>query len=236
MFEEVELIWNQILSEVQILSERDTLLSGFYHSHVLNHKNFSEALSYVLSSKVGNTIISSMSLRDIIHRIYSSNFEIVFFAIKDMQKMYNSDVSIECYVILFLYSKEFHALQLYRISNFLWKKNRIELAIYFQNCISYEFSIDIHPASEIGYGINLDHACGIVIGRTTFIKNDCSKKKSFTFTYTKQTKNIFCPKINKGVTIGTGAIILGNIEIGSNVSISPGSIILKSVYIDDISK
>jgi serine O-acetyltransferase len=37
------------------------------------------------------------------------------------------------------------------------------------------------------------------------------------------------PKVRHGVLIGAGAIILGNIEIGSNASVGAGSVVLKPV-------
>ncbi|XBC39283.1 MAG: serine O-acetyltransferase [Buchnera aphidicola (Nurudea shiraii)] len=231
MFEEVELIWNQILSEVQILCEREILLLGFYHSYILNHKNFGTALSYMLSNKLGNKVISAIFLRDIIQRIYDANFDIIFSAIKDIQAIHETDLSDTCYAISFLYSKEFHALQAYRISNFFWNSGRKELAIYFQNCISFVFSIDIHPKSLIENGIVLSHTSGIVIGRKAEMENRFSNPKLTNFKRTKIIKDILCPKIYSGVTIGSGVIILGNVEIGPNVSISPGTVVLTSIYV-----
>ncbi|XBC38770.1 MAG: serine O-acetyltransferase [Buchnera aphidicola (Melaphis rhois)] len=224
---EIELIWNQILSEVQTLIHKEPVLIGLYYSCILNQKDFSSALSYILSIKLGDKIVSTISIRDIIDKIYSSNNLVILSAIKDIQAIYRRDPVIKCYSIPLLYLKEFHALQSYRISHYLWNTGRRELAIYFQNRISVVFSVDIHPASVIGNGIILDHATGIVIGGITTIKNDTSSLS--TLDDTGYVKKVNYPIINEEVIIGAGAKILGNIEVGSNVKINAGSIVLASV-------
>ncbi|XBC41829.1 MAG: serine O-acetyltransferase [Buchnera aphidicola (Kaburagia rhusicola rhusicola)] len=228
--EEIKLIWNQILSETQTLMDQELELAGFYYAYILNHRNFDSALSYMLSNKLGNEIVSALSIRDIINKIYHFNQSIVFSAVKDIQAAYNKDVDIECYSIPFLYFKGFHALQAYRISNYLWKNHRYELAIYFQNQISVIFSVDIHPATQIGNGIVLDHATGIVVGAVDIAKDNVVTVHqpilldNIRSVYTKR-----CPIINDGVVIGVGAKILGPIEIGPRVNVSANSIVLTSI-------
>ena len=74
----------------------------------------------------------------------------------------------------FLYFKGFHALQTYRIAHYLWRQQRRELALFFQNRMSVEFGVDIHPAARIGSGIMLDHATSFVVGETAIIEDDVS--------------------------------------------------------------
>lgn len=233
--EEIQLIWNQILSETQTLMDQESELVGFYRSYILNHRNFDSALSYMLSNKLGNKIVSALSVRDIINKIYHFNRNIVFSAVKDIQAAYNKDVDIECYSIPFLYFKGFHALQAYRISNYLWNNDRHELAIYFQNLISVIFSVDIHPATQIGNGIVLDHATGVVIGVVDIAKDNIVTVHhpilldNIRSAYTKR-----CPMINDDVVIGAGVKILGPIEIGPRVNIRTNSVVLTSILSNNI--
>ncbi len=76
------------------------------------------------------------------------------------------------------------------------------------------FSVDIHPNAEIGAGVFIDHAHGIVIGETAVVEDDVSMLHSVTLGGTGKTRGDRHPKIRRGVLIGAGAKILGNIEVG----------------------
>ncbi|XBC38234.1 MAG: serine acetyltransferase [Buchnera aphidicola (Floraphis meitanensis)] len=227
--EEVKLIWNQILSEAQILINQEPVLVSFYYSYILNHRDFTSALSYILSSKLGNNVVSSIFIRDIINNVYISNNAIVLSAIKDVQSIYHNYPEIKCYSIPFLYFKGFHALQAYRVCHHLWNNQRQELAIYFQSCISAIFSVDIHPAVQIENKVILDNATGISISNATIIKSNMSNFRSTKLNNIKKDNFINYPIIRKEVFIGSGVKILGDIEIGSRSIISSGSIVLISV-------
>lgn len=48
------------------------------------------------------------------------------------------------------------------------------LAVALQSRISELFAVDIHPAAQLGRGIMLDHATGIVIGETAVVGDNVS--------------------------------------------------------------
>ncbi|BAP58726.1 serine O-acetyltransferase [Candidatus Tachikawaea gelatinosa] len=228
-------IWQNIKKETQYLLHNEPILKEFFYNMVLKHENFDDSLSYILSYKLSKlSIISLVTFYNIFKKIYKKKPSIINSAILDIQAIYNRDPLINKYSTPFLHFKGFHALQIHRINNWLWNNNRRELSIYLQNIMSSFFSIDIHPAAQIGYGIMLDHATGIVIGSTTIIENNVSILQSVTLggTYKKsdyqKNKNRH-PLIKEGVFIGAGAKILGNIEIGKNSKIAAGSVILKTV-------
>ena len=79
-----------------------------------------------------------------------------------------------------IYFKGFQALQLYRISHWLWNNKRYSFALFLQNNISERFAVDIHPAAKLGDGIMIDHATGLVIGETAVVGNDVSILHSVT--------------------------------------------------------
>ncbi len=49
-----------------------------------------------------------------------------------------------------------------------------ELAVLLQSRLSEILHVDIHPAAEIGRGILMDHATGIVIGETAVVGDNVS--------------------------------------------------------------
>ena len=89
--------------------------------------------------------------------------------------------------------------------------------------------MDIHPAARIGKGIMFDHATGIVVGETATVDDDVSIMQSVTLGGTGKAGGDRHPKVGKGVLIGAGAKILGNIRIGDCAKIGAGSVVLKDV-------
>src|SRR5690606_22147358 len=113
----------------------------------------------------------------------------------------------------------FHALQSYRLAHFLWRADRRPLALYVQNRVSDLFGVDIHPAARIGAGIMMDHATGIVIGETAVVEDDVLMWHGVTLGGRDFAPKDRHPKIRRGVIIGAGATILGNVEIGAGAKI-----------------
>jgi serine O-acetyltransferase len=128
-----------------------------------------------------------------------------------------------------LYYKGFHALQSYRVAHWIWNKGRESLAFYLQNRISEVFGVDVHPAARIGTGILIDHGTSVVIGETAVIEDNVSMLHEVTLGGTGKQTGDRHPKVRQGVLIGTGAKILGNVEIGEGAKVAAGSVVLKDV-------
>jgi serine O-acetyltransferase len=128
-----------------------------------------------------------------------------------------------------LYYKGFHAIQTHRLAHWLLGKRRRDFALYLQSRSSAVFQCDINPAARIGRGIFLDHATGLVVGETAVIEDDVSILHDVTLGGTGKENEDRHPKIRRGVMIGAGAKILGNIEIGHCARIAAGSVVIKPV-------
>jgi serine O-acetyltransferase len=81
----------------------------------------------------------------------------------------------------------------------------------------------------VGRGIFLDHATGLVVGETAVIEDDVSMLQDVTLGGTGKEDGDRHPKIRRGVLVGAGAKILGNIEVGACARIAAGSVVLKAV-------
>lgn len=225
----LEIVWNNIIIESKLLIHSEPVLTNFINNNILKHENFKDALIYILSIKLSTANIDTTDVIKILKNVYDADSNIIISAAHDIYQIHLYDPSVTKYFTPFLYLKGFHALQAYRISHWLWNHNHQELAMYFYNQISTTFNVDIHPAANIGHGIMLDHATGIVIGETSVIENHVSIMQSVTLGGTGKTIGNRHPKIRKKVMIGAGAIILGNIEIGTGAKIGAGSVVLHSV-------
>jgi serine O-acetyltransferase len=103
------------------------------------------------------------------------------------------------------------------------------LALYLQSRNSEAFDVDIHPAACIGKGILIDHGTSVVIGETAVVGDDVSMLHEVTLGGTGKEAGDRHPKIERGVLIGAGAKILGNIRIGEGSKIAAGSVVLSGV-------
>ena len=128
-----------------------------------------------------------------------------------------------------LYFKGFHAIQSHRLAHWLWDRGRKDFAYYLQSRASAVFQCDIHPAARIGRGIFLDHATGLVVGETAVIEDDVSMLHGVTLGGTGKEDGDRHPKIRRGVLLGAGAKILGNIEVGQCARVAAGSVVVHSV-------
>lgn len=72
----------------------------------------------------------------------------------------------------------------------------------------------------------IDHGTGVVIGETAVVEDDVSMLQNVTLGGTGKETGDRHPKIRRGVLIGAGAKILGNIEIGEGAKIGAGSVVL----------
>ena len=147
----------------------------------------------------------------------------------DIQAVYDRDPACTRFMEPVLYFKGFHALQTHRLAHWLWKKGRRDFALYIQSRSSAVFQTDINPATRIGQGIFLDHATGLVVGETAVIEDDVSILQGVTLGGTGKESGDRHPKIRHGSLIGSGAKILGNIEVGCCSKVAAGSVVLTDV-------
>jgi serine O-acetyltransferase len=222
-------IWPAMRAEAEIKAQSEPILGSYFHATILNHKNFGDALSFRLASKLDNPMLPTMLIRDVIGEAIASDSGILKASEIDIVATYARDPACDDLSSAFLFFKGFHALQAHRIAHWLWTQDRQTLAQFFQNQISVTLGVDIHPAAKIGSGIMFDHATGIVIGETAVIEDDVSILHSVTLGGTGKSSGDRHPKIRRGVLLSAGSKIIGNIEIGENAKVGAGSVVLNSV-------
>lgn len=222
-------VWDAIVSEAKLMAEQELMLASFYHATILNHDSLAASLSYILANKLKTATVPAMTVREVVEGAFHADCELTENAAKDIIATVTRDPAVEMHLIPLLYLKGFHALQGYRVANWLWKNGRPALATYLQNQISVACQVDIHPAAKIGHGIMLDHATGIVVGETAVVGHDVSILQDVTLGGTGKESGDRHPKIGEGVMIGAGAKILGNIKVGNGAKIGSGSVVLSSV-------
>jgi serine O-acetyltransferase len=224
-----ELIWKLIQEEIKKEIEIEPMLASYLYSTILNHKTLEDALSFVLSTRLGSSVVDTLRMRELIDEAFSKKPELSLKIRADILAFYERDPACEGYATPLLFYKGYQALQAHRIANFLWKENRRTLAYFLQNRISEIYAVDIHPAATIGCGILLDHATSIVVGETAVIEDNVSILHEVTLGGTGKECGDRHPKIKAGVLIGAGAKILGNVIVGEGAKIGAGSVVLGDV-------
>lgn len=223
-------LWPSLQAEAEKLAQDEPILASFFNTTILRHDSMSSALSFLLASKLESINVPSMVLREVFDEaMEDADSGIVPRIERDILAIKERDAACDCLTTPLLFFKGFHALQTHRIANWLWKQGRESLALYLQGQVSMAFGVDIHPAAQIGSGIMLDHATGLVVGETCVIEDNVSILQSVTLGGTGKEHGDRHPKIRRGVLIGAGAKILGNIEVGEGAKIGAGSVVLEAV-------
>jgi serine O-acetyltransferase len=222
-------VWAALRNEAEHSARVEPYLASLLNATVLAHSGLAPALSFQLARKLGDQELRAMSLREVCDEAYAAEPSLVATAEADLKAVFERDPACKGYVQPFLFFKGFQALQTHRIAHWLWGQGRETLAFHLQSRVSELFQVDIHPAVEVGSGVFVDHGTGIVVGETARIGDDVSMLQGVTLGGTGATGGDRHPKIGRGVLLGAGAKVLGNIEIGDYAKIAAGSVVLKPV-------
>jgi len=222
-------VWASLRNEAERAAREEPALASLLNTVILSHDHLADALSFQLARKLGDQELSAMSAREIADEAFAADPSLVEAAESDLKAVFERDPATKGYVQPFLFFKGFMALQTHRVAHWLWTHSRETLALHLQSQASQVFQVDIHPAAKMGKGVFLDHGTGIVIGETAVVGDDVSMLHGVTLGGTGAQRGDRHPKIGKGVLLGAGAKVLGNIEIGDYAKVASGSVVLKPV-------
>lgn len=94
--------------------------------------------------------------------------------------------------------------------------------------ITKKYGLDF-STKNIGEGLYIGHPRNIVINKNALIGKCCNINHNVTIGQENRGVRKGSPQIGDYVWIGTGAIIVGNIVIGSNVLIAPGAFVNSNI-------
>lgn len=222
-------VWESLRLEAAAVAQREPILAELIRTNILERDSLEAALSHRLPRKLCHHAVSETYLQRLFQEVFQADPNTGQRVREDLLAVRERDPACLGFLNPFLYFKGFQALTSYRVAHFLWGQGRLDLALYLQSIISEVMAVDIHPAARIGGGILLDHATGIVIGETALLEDDVSILHEVTLGGTGKERGDRHPKVRRGVLIGAGAKLLGNIEIGAGAKIGAGSVVLDSV-------
>ncbi|MFW2422779.1 MAG: serine O-acetyltransferase [Porticoccaceae bacterium] len=173
--------------------------------------------------------INRAALSELLLKQYRGCTTLLEQLVADSAAYIDRDPACQRWVEPLLFFKGFQSLQLHRVAHQFYCADRCDLAALLQSRCSEVFAVDIHPAAQIGQGIMLDHATGLVIGETAVVGNDVSILHGVTLGGSGRSGGDRHPKVGSGVLIAAGAQLLGNIHIGECAKIGAGSLVLEDV-------
>ena len=130
---------------------------------------------------------------------------------------------------ILLFYPGLHAVIMHRINHFLWKKKIPLLPRALSQFGRFLTGIEIHPGAQIGKGLFIDHGMGVVIGETAIVGDNVTLFQGVTLGGTGKETGKRHPTLRDNVVVGTGAKILGNIEIGANSYVGANAVVIKNV-------
>ncbi|WP_398474537.1 serine O-acetyltransferase [Tardiphaga sp.] len=222
-------IWDRIRSEAEDIVHREPELASFIYSTVLHHNRLEDSVVHRVAERLDHAALSGDLIRQTYNEALRDDPDIGNAFRSDLVAVFDRDPATSRFIDPLLYFKGFHAIQSHRLAHWLYNKGRKDFAWYLQSRASSAFQTDINPAAQIGRGIFLDHATGFVVGETAVIEDDVSILHGVTLGGTGKENEDRHPKIRRGVLIGAGAKILGNIEVGHCARIAAGSVVVKPV-------
>lgn len=217
----------KVLAIAQV--EQEPILSGHLYDLVLRHRGYPEALAYLIAATLSNQVFSLAAMVDLIGETIERNPEIATATLADLRAIVTRDPAAESPLVPFLYYKGFKGLAAHRVAHAIWNEGRRGVARFIQSRVADSLAMDIHPAARIGKGVFMDHGTALVIGQTSVVEDDVSILQSVTLGGTGKESGDRHPKIRRGVMIGAGATILGNIEVGEGSKVAAGSVVLRTV-------
>jgi serine O-acetyltransferase len=227
--DKVDPVWARIRNEAEEVARREPELATFIYSSILHHDTLETAVVHRVAQRLDDPEVSGELIRQAYTDALESEPAIGVAFRADIVATVDRDPATNRCLEPVLYYKGFHAIETHRLAHWLWGRGRKDFAYYLQSRASVIFQCDINPAVRIGQGIFLDHATGLVVGETAVIEDDVSILQDVTLGGTGKEAGDRHPKIRRGVLIGAGAKILGNIEIGHCARIAAGSVVLKPV-------
>jgi serine O-acetyltransferase len=121
------------------------------------------------------------------------------------------------------------AILAHRVSHALLEARVPLVPRMLANFMKVVTGVEIHPAARIGRGLFIDHGSGVVIGETAEVGDDVTMYQGVTLGGTGFARGKRHPTVGNEVMIGSGAKLLGPIEVGHRCKIGANSVVIHDV-------
>jgi serine O-acetyltransferase len=220
----VDRLWLSVRREAEAVLVGDPLFGVSLSSAILDHSDLGSALAHQIGERLGKRAADREQFARVAREAFAAAPELVEAANLDLQSIVTHDPAMERLLPPLLNFKGYVALQAWRVSNWLWRHERRDLALLLQSLSSDCLQVSIHPSASIGTSVFLDHATGIIVGSFAVIGDEVTIMQNVTIGR-KQALPGRAPRIGRGVLLSSGATILGDVSVGDFAKIGAGSVV-----------
>ncbi len=221
-------LWLSIRREAEAALARDAILGRSLSASILDHSDLGAALSHQIGQRLGKSDGDRRLFARVAKEAFAASPDLVDAASRDLEAIVLHDPAKAGLLPALLNFKGYVALQAWRVSNWLWRRERRDLALLLQSESSDSLQVSIHPSASIGTSVYLDHATGIVIGAFASIGDEVTILQNVTIGRMAETPDR-APRIGRGAYLSGGATILGDISIGDFAKIGAGAVVSHDV-------
>jgi serine O-acetyltransferase len=147
----------------------------------------------------------------------------------DLRAPVERDPAAHGYLDVLLSYPGLRAVTAHRLIHALYKAKVPLLPRFLGSLSRFWTGIEIDPGATIGKGVFIDHGMGVVIGETAEVGDGCTIYQGVTLGGTSLAKTKRHPTLERNVTVGSGAAVLGAITIGEGAKIGANSVVVKDV-------
>jgi serine O-acetyltransferase len=217
-------LWTSIRREAETALAGDPIFGASLSAAILDHADLGGAVAHQIGERLGKSAAERAQFARLASEAQCAAPELVEAASRDLQIIAIHDPAVTSLLPPFLNYKGYVALQAWRVSNWLWRQDRADLALLLQSLSSDTLQVSIHPSASIGTSVFLDHATGIIVGAYAVVGDEVTIMQNVTIGR-KQAMPGRAPRIGRGVLLTSGASILGDISIGDFAKVGAGSVV-----------
>ncbi len=130
----------------------------------------------------------------------------------------------------YLFDAGKQAVLIHRLAHFFYRSNLTLVASLLRRINIILTGADIHPGAKFGKKVEMIHSVGVVIGEHVVVEDFCEIYGGVVLGGRGGTIEVDGqPRIGSNTVICSGAIVLGPISVGENVTVGAGSVVLQSV-------
>jgi serine O-acetyltransferase len=219
-----EALWQAIRREAETVLANDPIFGRSLSVSILDHSDLGAAVSHQIGQRLGKSASDRRRFAHLACEAFAASPDLVEAARRDLEGIVRHDPASTAFLPALINFKGYVALQAWRVSNWLWHRNRRDLALLLQSLSSDSLQVSIHPSASIGMAVFLDHATGIVIGSFVTIGDEVTMMQNVTIGRQVETSNR-APRIGRGVLLSTGATVIGDVSVGDYARIGAGSVV-----------
>jgi serine O-acetyltransferase len=216
----VDQLWRSVRREAETALASDPLFGASLSSAILNHSDLGSAVAHQIGERLGKRADDREQFARVAREVFYAAPDLIDAANRDLQSIAIHDPAMDP----LLNYKGYVALQAWRVSNWLWRHERTDLALLLQSQSSDALQVSIHPSASIGTSVYLDHATGIIIGAFAVIGDEVTIMQNVTIGR-KQALPGRAPRIGRGVLLSSGATISGDLSVGDFAKVGAGALV-----------